>query len=131
MDIRYDTTRLVALVKARDEARALVRAAGEKYQDLRLARSEAQGRAAMVEVRATDAHSRDPNIAADLHAEVAELTRQMNAIQADENAKAAAANTTAAIAKRALAFAVEQGLDIPTTLADEAASLRRRTGMGA
>lgn len=126
--IAFDPTRLLALARRRDEARALSSAAGEKYQALREKRMDVLRRAATAGTLADDYPGQGREVAQDrvaaLHREAEALRQQMDDVQADIDAKTSDAAAAGALLKSATQFALNEGLQIPAELSDFARVVR-------
>jgi chromosome segregation ATPase len=134
-ELTFDPSRLTALARIRDAKRATIRDLGERYQQLRERRADAQRRANLAQANAQvtfgPAREAADNQTTKSQAEVDQIGARMQELQSEIDALAAEAGEAGMNFKTALAFAAEQGLTIPTTLADEAAVLDRTFAPGA
>lgn len=129
--IEFDPARLLGLKRRLDDARALVRAGNDRYQDLRMQAQELRLKASLVGARAYDPNARKSAEAERdrLNGEADAIADQMVKIEADTTAKAGVANNAARIFKSALNLAVETGLAVPAELASEVNALRGNSAL--
>jgi len=125
--IEFDPGRLLLLDEKSRNARALQRAASERYADLRDKKSDARRRADALHRKAQDG---DPGgrasaakMADEAEAEFDKIVIEMGEVQSEIDALGTSAGRAHSLFRRALAFADEQGLEIPDRLSDEAAKL--------
>lgn len=122
--IQYDPHRLDALDAKRRAARALQREASDRYSTLRDRREDAQKRLGNLRYKAEqgDGSSRHEALAQveELMGDVAKLSAQMSQVQSEISHLSSSAGRAGTLFKRALDFAVEEGLEIPDQFATEA-----------
>jgi hypothetical protein len=123
MTNEFDPTRLEALARARDVARAIARDLNDRYQDARGRADELRRAAALARQNAAAtagvARSSGDHEADRLEAEAETLRDRMADLRVDIDAKNAAAADAGRLLAACLAFAREAGLNIPTALAAE------------
>ena len=124
-DPALDPHRLLALHRKREAARALSRAASDAYHDLREARAAAQLGLARAEMLAAESYRRDGDEAVKAAAaKVSDLTERMAAQQSEMAGHTETATRAGQAFMAALKYALDTGLAIPASLADEATAAR-------
>lgn len=123
----FDPTRLVHLARIRDQRRAVVRSLNDRYADLREKRADVDRRLRLAREELTNTYGRfgfeAEQKVKDLQASFEALTAQMQEVQAEQDATASEASETGTLFRTCLAFAVQNGLAIPGTLAADAAAV--------
>ena len=126
--LNFDPGRLTALARVRDRHRALARELSDRHHDLRERHGDARRRASLTRssAEATFGHARPAadQQAAKAEAEADALLAQMREVQAEIDAMTGERADAAAVLWAALAFALDAGLAIPASLADDARALR-------
>ncbi|WP_226553578.1 hypothetical protein [Celeribacter naphthalenivorans] len=128
--IEFDADRLLVLDQKRRTARALQRDASDHYQDLRERREDAKQRAGNLRWKSEhgDASGRHAALeqAEEIEKEIEKLTRQMAEMQTEQNTHSTTAGKANSLFRKCLSFAVENGLQIPDQLAEEARKIAQR-----
>lgn len=128
--IEFDPDRLSVLDQKRRSAQALQRAANDQLHDLRDKKNEARRMADMLHRKSLDgdneARKSAEKQAREHEAEAAKLAKQMGEIEAEMSAHGSAAARANTLFKNALAFAVSEGLEIPSAFEGEADSIRMK-----
>lgn len=127
-EIEYDTARLLALARRAREAKALARAENDRTADLRDRLADLTRRAANARQNADLGGPRDAiayrEQADALDTEIAQVRQQLADANSESSELGASAGSAARTFQRALRFAVEADLGIPSELSSDAAAIR-------
>jgi hypothetical protein len=126
--LEFDPSRLTALDAKRRQSQALQRAANDQLAELRELKNDERRMADLLFRKSLDGDN-DARKAAEAQAEqhqeeAAKLTRQMAEVEAEMSAHSSAAGRANTLFRRALEFAVAEGLTVPDALEAEAEQVR-------